>query len=69
MFKIKSFLMAAIATVFARYVGTFVTLSDGGTKIVAIAAICLLSAVKEGCRSSAVSLVRRVFKVPSGCIR
>lgn len=38
-------IIAAIATVYARYVGTFIPLGDGGTKIVAIVAICLLSAV------------------------
>ena len=38
-------IIAAIATVFARYTGTFFQLGDAGTKVVAIAAVCLLSAI------------------------
>jgi APA family basic amino acid/polyamine antiporter len=36
---------AAIATVFARYAGTFVPLGDAGTRVVAVGAILVLSAV------------------------
>jgi APA family basic amino acid/polyamine antiporter len=43
--SMHSGIIAAIATVFARYFGTFVPLGDAGTKAVAIAAVCLLSAV------------------------
>ncbi len=38
-------IIAAIATVFARYVGFFVPLDDAGTKGVAMAAVLVLSAV------------------------
>jgi len=38
-------IIAAIATVCARYVGHFVPLGDGGVKVVAVSAILLLSAV------------------------
>ena len=38
-------IVAAIAVVTARYVGFFIPLGDGGTRIVAIAAIFILSAV------------------------
>ena len=38
-------IIAAIAVVFARYVGYFVPLSDRGTKVVAIGAILLLTSV------------------------
>ncbi len=38
-------IVAAIAVVFARYVGTFVPLGDTGTRVVAIAAIVALSAI------------------------
>jgi APA family basic amino acid/polyamine antiporter len=38
-------IIAAIATVFARYTGTFVTLGDTGSKVVAIGVIWILSAV------------------------
>jgi len=38
-------IIAAIATVFARYLGTFVSLGDAGTRLVAMGGIVLLSAV------------------------
>ena len=38
-------IIAVIAMVFARYVGTFVPLGDAGTRLVAVAAVLLLSAV------------------------
>jgi APA family basic amino acid/polyamine antiporter len=38
-------IIAAIAVVFARYVGYFVPLGDGGTRLVAIAAILVLSGI------------------------
>lgn len=38
-------IVAVIAMVFARYVGTFVPLGDPGTRLVAVAAVLLLSAV------------------------
>jgi APA family basic amino acid/polyamine antiporter len=38
-------IVAAIATVFARYTGTFVALGDVGTRLVAVGAIVVLSAV------------------------
>ncbi len=38
-------IVAAIAVVFARYAGYFVTLSDGGIRAVAIAAVITLSGV------------------------
>jgi APA family basic amino acid/polyamine antiporter len=38
-------IVAAIATVFARYAGTFVALGDTGTRLVAVGAILSLSAV------------------------
>jgi APA family basic amino acid/polyamine antiporter len=38
-------IVAVIAMVFARYVGTFVPLGDSGTRLVAVAAVLLLSAV------------------------
>lgn len=38
-------IVAAIATVFARYAGTFVALGDTGTRLVAVGAIVVLSAV------------------------
>jgi len=38
-------IIAVIAMVFARYVGTFIPMGDAGTRVVAIAAIALLSAV------------------------
>ncbi|MFI5246338.1 MAG: amino acid permease, partial [Gemmatimonadales bacterium] len=38
-------IVAVIAMVFARYLGTFVPLGDSGTRLVAIAAVLLLSAV------------------------
>jgi APA family basic amino acid/polyamine antiporter len=38
-------IIAAIAMVFARYVGTFIALGDGGTRATAIAAVLVLSAI------------------------
>jgi APA family basic amino acid/polyamine antiporter len=38
-------IVAVIAMVFARYVGTFVALGDAGTRVVAVAAVLLLSAI------------------------
>lgn len=38
-------IVAVIAMVFARYVGTFISLNDAGTRVVAVAAVLLLSAV------------------------
>ena len=38
-------IVAVIAMVFARYVGTFIPLGDAGTRVVAVAAVVLLSAV------------------------
>jgi APA family basic amino acid/polyamine antiporter len=38
-------IIAAIATVFARYLGYFVALGDAGTKIAAVAAVLVLSAI------------------------
>src|ERR1035437_7222010 len=38
-------IVAVIAMVFARYVGTFVPLGASGTRLVAVAAVLLLSAV------------------------
>jgi APA family basic amino acid/polyamine antiporter len=43
--SMHSGIVAAIATVFARYAGTFVALDDAGTRIVAVGAIVVLSAV------------------------
>ncbi len=53
-------IVAVIAMVFARYVGTFVPLGDGGTRVVAIAAVLILSAVNyRGVRQG--SAVQAVF--------
>src|ERR1043166_956111 len=38
-------IIAAVATIFARYIGFFVELGDAGTKAVAVAAVLALSAV------------------------
>jgi APA family basic amino acid/polyamine antiporter len=43
--SMHSGIVAAIATVFARYAGTFVALGDTGTRMVAVGAILALSAV------------------------
>jgi APA family basic amino acid/polyamine antiporter len=43
--SMHSGIIAAIATVFARYLGAFVPLGDAGTKAAAVGAIVLLSAV------------------------
>jgi APA family basic amino acid/polyamine antiporter len=43
--SMHSGIVAAIATVFARYAGTFVTLGDTGTRVLAVSAILALSAV------------------------
>jgi APA family basic amino acid/polyamine antiporter len=43
--SMHSGIVAAIATVFARYAGTFVPLGDTGTRVVAVGAILALSAV------------------------
>ena len=43
--SMHSGIIAAIATVFARYVGHFVPLGDGGMRITAVASIVVLSAV------------------------
>ncbi len=43
--SMHSGIIAAISTVFAHYAGTFVPLGPAGTKAVAIAAVCALSAV------------------------
>jgi APA family basic amino acid/polyamine antiporter len=43
--SMHSGIAAAIATVFARYAGTFVALGETGTRVVAVAAILVLSAV------------------------
>ncbi len=58
-------IIAVIATVFARYVGTFVPLGDFGTRAVGIAAVLLLSAVNyRGVREgSAVQAVVTTIKV------
>jgi basic amino acid/polyamine antiporter, APA family len=48
-------IVAVIAMVFARYVGTFVALGDAGTRVVAIAAVLILSAVNyRGVREGSV---------------
>jgi APA family basic amino acid/polyamine antiporter len=53
-------IIAVIATVFARYVGTFVPLGDAGTRAVGVAAVLLLSAVNyRGVREG--SAVQAVF--------
>ncbi|MFI5246240.1 MAG: APC family permease, partial [Gemmatimonadales bacterium] len=53
-------IVAVIAMVFARYVGTFVPLGDAGTRAVAVAAVLLLSAVNyRGVREG--STVQAVF--------
>ena len=58
-------IIAAIATVFATYLGTFVPLGDIGTKVVAVAAVCLLSVVNyRGIQhGSTVQAVLTVVKV------
>jgi len=58
-------IVAAIAMVFARYVGSFVALSDVGTRAVAIAAVVVLSALNYvGVRTaSAVQAALTVIKV------
>ena len=58
-------IVAVIAMVFARYVGTFVPLGDAGTRTVAVAAVLLLSAVNyRGVREgSAVQAVFTTIKV------
>jgi len=58
-------IVAVIAMVFARYVGTFVALGDAGVRAVAIAAIVLLSAVNyAGVRQgSAVQATLTTIKV------
>ena len=58
-------IIAAIAVVFARYVGTFVPLGDVGTRAVAISAIVLLSAINyRGVRQgSAVQAALTLVKV------
>ncbi len=43
--SMHSGIIAAISVIFARYVGYFVTLSDAGLRLTAIAAVLLLSAV------------------------
>src|SRR5438876_9056906 len=43
--SMHSGIIAAIAVVFARYVGYFVTLGDNGVRLVAIAAILVLSGI------------------------
>lgn len=43
--SMHSGIVAAIATVFARYAGTFVVLGETGTRVVAVGAILVLSAV------------------------
>lgn len=58
-------IIAAIAVIFARYVGTFVPLADVGTRAVAISAIVLLSAINyRGVRQgSAVQAALTLVKV------
>ncbi len=58
-------IVAAIAMVFARYVGSFVTLGDAGARVVAIAAVLVLSAVNYvGVRpASAVQAALTLVKV------
>ena len=58
-------IVAAIAMVFARYLGSFVTLDDTGTRAVAIAAVAVLSAVNyAGVRpASAVQAALTIIKV------
>jgi basic amino acid/polyamine antiporter, APA family len=61
-------ILAAIATVFARYAGVFVTLNDLTTKMVAISAIVVLSAinyvgVKSASRVQAVFTLVKVLAV------
>src|SRR5450432_3761781 len=58
-------IVAVIAMVFARYFGTFIPLGDAGTRVVAIAAVLLLSAVNyRGVREgSAVQAVITSIKV------
>jgi basic amino acid/polyamine antiporter, APA family len=58
-------IVAIIAMIFARYVGTFVDLGDVGIRVVAIAAVLLLSAVNYlGVRlGSAVQVVLTSIKV------
>jgi APA family basic amino acid/polyamine antiporter len=47
-------IIAAVATIFARYAGYFVTLGDAGTRLVAIGVIVLLSAINwAGVRAGA----------------
>src|SRR5205823_7765674 len=43
--SMHSGIIAAIATIFARYLGHFIALGDWGTRVAAVAAIVLLSAV------------------------
>jgi APA family basic amino acid/polyamine antiporter len=43
--SVHSGILAAVAVIFARYVGTFAPLGDVGARVVAIAAILLLSAI------------------------
>jgi APA family basic amino acid/polyamine antiporter len=61
-------IVAVIAMVFARYVGTFVPLGDAGTRAVAVAAVLLLSAVnyrgvREGSTVQAVLTSIKVFAI------
>jgi APA family basic amino acid/polyamine antiporter len=61
-------IIAAIAIVFARYVGFFISLSDAGTKSVAIGAILALSAVnyagvKHGARLQALFTLGKLLAI------
>jgi APA family basic amino acid/polyamine antiporter len=61
-------IIAAIAVVFARYVGYFVPLGDTGTRLVAIGAILLLTAinylgVKQGSRLQTIFTLGKVIAI------
>ena len=59
-------IVAAIAMVFARYAGTFVPLSDVGTRMVAIGAVAALSALNcVGVRPA--SAVQAALTLDQGC--
>ena len=66
--SMHSGIVAAIATVFARYAGTFAALGDTGTRVVAVAAILVLSAInylgtRAGSRVQAVITMVKVAAV------
>jgi APA family basic amino acid/polyamine antiporter len=66
--SMHSGIIAAIAVVFARYVGYFVTLGDTGVRLVAIAAILVLSGinylgVKQGSTLQTIFTLGKVFAI------